>query len=168
MPRFPVKTPHTPPAPRYERVVALAGSQRVFVESPSESVALPKCQPAFAALPFTLDLTRSPLVAAMSVFFCLFFFVISSQVPSDPMSNYTPATNLITVAEEIAWFNSFQLGLIGAVRSDITHLGCGPPVTVVSFEARWGVHDMMSESESSNRVTLWKTTLRRAQITGIL
>lgn len=101
-------------------------------------------------------------------FFIFFFFVISSQVPSDPMSNYTPATNLITVAEEIAWFNSFQLGLIGAVRSDIAHLGCGPPVTVVSFEARWGVHDMMSESESSNRVTLWKTTLRRAQNTGIL
>lgn len=73
----------------------------MFVESPSQSVALPKCQPAFAVLPFTLDLTRSPLVAAMSVVF-FFFFVISSQVPSDPMSNYTPATNLITVAEEIA------------------------------------------------------------------
>lgn len=46
----------------------------MFAESPSESVALPKCQPAFAALPFTLDLTRSPLVAAMSVFFFLSFF----------------------------------------------------------------------------------------------
>lgn len=96
---FPSKNSTYPP-PRYERVVTLAGSQRVFVESPSQSVALPKCQPAFAVLPFTLDLTRSPLVAAMSVF--CFFFVISSQVPSDPMSNYTPATNLITVAEEIA------------------------------------------------------------------
>lgn len=30
------------------------------------------------------------------------FFVISSRVPSDPMSNCTAATNLITVAEEIA------------------------------------------------------------------
>lgn len=82
------------------KLVALAGSQRVFVESPSQSVAVPKCQPAFGVLPFTLDLTPSPLVAAMILFF--FFFVISSRVPSDPMSNYTPATNLITVAEEIA------------------------------------------------------------------
>lgn len=99
-----------------------------------------------------------------------FFFVISSLVPRDPMSNYTPATNLITVAEEIAWFNSFQLDLIGAVRSDITHLGRRAPITVVSFEAWWGGHDMMTESESSNTVNtvLWKTTFRSAHITGIL
>lgn len=38
------------------------------------------------------------------------------------MSNYTQDTNLITVAAEIPWFNTFQLGSTGAVRSNFTHL----------------------------------------------
>lgn len=39
----------------------------MFVDSSSEAPALSMCQPAFGALPFTLNLTHSPLVAAMSI-----------------------------------------------------------------------------------------------------
>lgn len=65
------------------KLVALAGSQRVFVESPSQSAALPKCQPAFGVLPFTLDLTPGPLVAAKTVFFFFFCHLLSSAERPD-------------------------------------------------------------------------------------
>lgn len=69
-------------------LVALAGSQRVFVESSSQSVALPKCQPAFCVLPFTLDLTRSPLVAAKSIFFLFFFCHLLSSAERPDVQLY--------------------------------------------------------------------------------
>lgn len=55
---------------------------------------------------------------------------------ANSMSNYTPATNLITVAEEIGWFNSFQLGPIGAVRSNFTHLRYELPATFHVISSR--------------------------------
>lgn len=128
--------------------VTLAASQRVFVESPSEAQ---PCQSVSQHLVRCLSHWIWHVVHWWQQW--AFCHLLSS---ANSMSNYTAATNLITVAEEIARFNSFQLDLIGAVRSNITHLGYRLPVTFISSEARWAGDDMITEDESLNWLTFYK------------
>lgn len=114
----------------------------LFVDRSGKAHALSMCQRAFGALPLTLNLTHIVLWWQQWAFCHL----LSS---ANSMSNYTPATNLITVAEEMGWFNSFQLGLIGPVRSNLTHLRYELPVT---FDLRLPLCKEISRSWYDN----WK------------
>lgn len=78
---------------------------------------MPVCQTAFSHQMWHIVLWRQQWA------FC---HLLSS---ANSTSNCGPATNLITVAEEMGWFNSFQLNLIGPVKSNFTHLRYKLPVT---------------------------------------
>lgn len=78
---------------------------------------MPVCQTAFSHQIWHIVLWRQQWA------FC---HLLSS---ANSTSNCGPATNLITVAEEMGWFNSFQLNLIGPVKSNFTHLRYKLPVT---------------------------------------
>lgn len=121
---------------------SLADNRWVFVDSPSE--ALP-CQCVSQHLVHCLSHWIWHVVHWWQQW--AFCHLLSS---ANSMSNYTPATNLITVAEEIVWFNSFQLLLIGPVRSNFTHLRYELPVTF---------YLSLPHSRHDKQVVIWELKL---------
>lgn len=117
--KFSSRSPHI--SLHVRECFSLADNRRVFVDSPREAQ---PCQCVSQHLVRCLSHWIWHVVHWWQQW--AFCHLLSS---ANSMSNYTPATNLITVAEEIAWFNSFQLVQIGPVRSNFTHLRYELPVT---------------------------------------